>query len=79
MKCQAILKSGERIGQECGSKATIDGNSYCGRHYMIKKEMKGEYTITQKRLCGKRSLPKCKRYLAFHSFFNFLNSSIIPI
>ena len=85
MKCQAILKSGERIGQECRAKAkmTIDGRSYCGRHCMIKKEMKGECTITQKRLCNNSKCDIChKRSFASHDkvkYWNYyMNKEIMP-
>ena len=36
-ECQAILRSGKRIGQKCKlkSKVTFEGEHYCGRHKML--------------------------------------------
>ena len=32
MSCNAILKRGKRIGEECGNKSKYDNRTKCGRH-----------------------------------------------
>ena len=85
MKCQAILKSGERIGQECGAKAkvTVDDISYCGRHCVVEKEIKSECEGNQRRLCGKSDCEICfKRSFASHDRAKYwdqeMNIGIMP-
>jgi len=80
LKCQAILKSGSRKGQECGirSKYTIPGGNFCGRHYRppnstakeIHTEREGKCTLTVDlggliAYCNKARAPR-QYYCSFH-------------